>query len=566
MKNSIILWILLGLCTALVINSTWMAYWLDTINLKKSTTAWSKIWADWKPIDDSNKKWPCAFRDSDYTFAKITSSHELAVIDETTQNKVALISIAEAKEWMTLPKFEITWEAYSKTANWVYICEVDQDDPLAFVEFSSMWTDTTKKNFGLSLEMQMVTEHKPPVLDSNWKETDPARDELVLSVVNYSEKYWKSIQVLNPTAFKELGTYDYHQLYARYKKDPNPESKWQWDAIDVILPPEWYTYNYAIFMPQTLDRVAWCSVSTIWDLTVSDMKCFPLSRQLEFKFYFLRLPQDIQVLFDDDRREAFDWNLNPMPKSWNEFLANYFTNQKTDWPLLKDSKNKYLSPTKCQNSDNICYKKMPDSNKLAKIWTYQKLLESELYNKFSDWLESYYQIDQETWKFKDENTYKSHCWNWEFKKASLVDCSWDPDWVKDSEQIRSYAEWADPTSINKIFDAKKIENLDKSLDKFCSNLGDWKVLSQDVMMVNAALIESNKKLADLSSRYEKFDACKKIMAIETLRNMTSRAHKMLSGEESWENRTSDDTSYIPRFKMNMISYWCPNRSGGFIMN
>ncbi len=307
---------------------------------------------------------------------------------------------------------------------------------------------------------------------------------------------------------KIAGGYAYHEVYATYSPQDLAVKKkaFTMEAFDRIT-----SFNYAIFPP--LETLSGCNASSLANLSVEDIKCFPAKRQEEFKKYFLGLPEVIQRLFD------FAADVEDEPASIDgsrELIVNYF-NEKSGSLESAPTTGEWLS-----------------ISEEDKKYRYFPIKSIEIDSDLSNGLESYYDMCDPSLPASEFNGCYSgiHGCNVnnnldiiaEVGQSMVVGqgiCSGE-NLPADTASLLSHVGINDPNDPKIV----ALANMNAEANKICREINDSGSISK-LQAINASSVAITQYLADLDSRYEGFNACEKISAINTLSGLMDRTLEVL---------------------------------------
>lgn len=347
---------------------------------------------------------------------------------------------------------------------------------------------------------------------TNWNDVSRSFEELAsldpTSIVSKSNEF----EAL-------LGGVAYHEVYATYAP---PSQPLQTEGFSLENFDNISTLNYAIFPP--LETLSGCNASSLQQLNVEDVKCFSMERQVEFRKYFLGLPEVIQRLFD------FASDVDDEPASVDgvrKLMVNYFNGQSVDDDALTaaPATGEYLSISVSNNK-----------------YRYSPLFTGTLDDlEMENGLTSYHE------ECKALSPYPSPAYDTCYKtdkncKVTMLDVVSEigsamivngldgtcadggflPTLTTDATALLTHVGVNDDTDPKVM----ALSDINERTNTLCTDI-NANVGITDLQALNASAIAMTQYLADLDARYEGFGACEKISAINTLSGMMDRTLEVL---------------------------------------
>lgn len=355
------------------------------------------------------------------------------------------------------------------------------------------------------------------------------------------------VRCLSSNASHLLGGLAYHEVYSSIEREErtidSTNGSNQQNRAMTAFGIENYdrvtTFNYAIF--PALEELSGCNGSSIAKLNVEDVRCLSMDRQVEFKRYFLGLPEVIQKLFDFD--SGVDDEVAEFESEPHALLVNYFNeNISTD---DQDSADLPLS------GEWLSVSNTDGKHRYMKSFTALPAADADLQNG----LISYYDTTESECGIEEDN---ASCWSEKYRDeygctvdqeayfSELIDASGPgalsnpafpqgcnggvfPTLASDQSALLEHVGITD-TGHPKVV---AISQMNEKANEVCNDVrdtaaGEFKM----IQAVNAAGVEITQFMADLDARYEGFGACEKIQAINTMSGMMDRMLGMLGRESN----------------------------------
>jgi len=353
------------------------------------------------------------------------------------------------------------------------------------------------------------------------------------------------VRCIAPNGDQLLGGLAYHEVYASVERedrviDSTDGTGQQANRSTTAFGIENYdratTFNYAIFPP--LEELSGCNGSSIAKLSVEDVRCLSMDRQVEFKRYFLGLPEVIQKLFDFDsgtEDEAADFASNPHPLLVNYFNETIPADEKESDSLPLDGEWLSISATNGKHRYMPSFSVLPEEDSALEngLISYYDEAEADCgpeEDGGSCWEEDYRgengcKVDQESYFSEVLGTGAAATANPTFPQG----CNGGvfPTLESDQAALLEHVGITDPNHPKVI----AVSKMNATANEVCNDARDTAEGEFTMIQaVNAASVEINQFMADLDARYEGFGACEKIQAINTMSGMMDRMLGMLGRE------------------------------------